>query len=232
VIEIADGLAQRLSALPAATVADALDGAGVIGSEIALRAGRPPLCGIAYTVELPPGDNLGLHLALAEAEAGSVIVASCGTAGYGIWGEIASVAALEAGVAGLVTDGAVRDVVELDALGLPVFARGFALRKAAKAAPGRVRVPVTVGGVVVAPGDLVLGDRDGCVVVPRDDLDRAVERGSAIAAAEGSVVDAVRGGATTLDALGLPSRNEGGAGEPRDRNRHRRHVHRRRDHRT
>jgi regulator of RNase E activity RraA len=128
----------------------------------------PRLVGVALTVKLPPGDNLMVQLALNMARAGDVLVVdwrgyseACGT------GASSMTPAIERGLAGVVIDGAWRDLNELQALGVPVFGRGISPYSPPKARPGEINVPVCCGGVIVCPGDIIVCDAEGCVVVPR-----------------------------------------------------------------
>jgi 4-hydroxy-4-methyl-2-oxoglutarate aldolase len=112
--------------------------------------------GPAFPVALPVGDNLSLHHALASAPHGSVLAVACGDISHGFWGEIATVAALARGIAGLVTDGAVRDSDAIRRLNFPVFCGGVHIRGTVKDKPGSVRAPVVLGGVMIRPGRLCL----------------------------------------------------------------------------
>jgi 4-hydroxy-4-methyl-2-oxoglutarate aldolase len=128
----------------------------------------PRLVGVALTVKLPPGDNLMVQLAMQMAQAGDVLVVdwrgytgACGT------GASSMTPAIERGLAGVIVDGAWRDLEELQALNLPVFGRAINPYSPPKARPGEINVPVCCGGVIVQPGDIVVCDSEGCVVVPR-----------------------------------------------------------------
>ena len=168
----------------------------------------------AYPVRCSPGDNLAVHVAVTRAPAGSVLVVDVGDVpDRGYWGEVLTTGALARGLGGLVIDGGVRDVDALERLGFPVFSRTVALRGAGKTLPGTVGLPVTVAGVEVAPGDWVVGDVDGVVVVPGDRLDEVLAAGRARAAAEDGYFTALRGGSTTVEILGLDASliTDGGA---------------------
>src|SRR5262245_31974058 len=118
--------------------------------------------GPALTVQGAPGDNLALHHAVAAAEPGEVIVLAVdGETETAHCGDIVTLAARVAGVAGIVVDGAVRDRLQLEAVGVPVFHLGTSPRGPGKAGPGALRVPVTIRGVAIHPGDLVCADADG-----------------------------------------------------------------------
>ncbi len=163
------------------------------------------VCGPAVTVRTAPGDNLWLHRALAFAGAGDVLVVDVGgRAEAGYWGEIMTVAALARGLAGLVIDGCVRDGERLARAGFPVFACGLCVRGTTKAprARGFINREVRIGDVVVAPGDLVRGDRDGVVSVPRGRLARVVAAAKAREAKEARIKAGLRAGRTTLEIYG------------------------------
>jgi 4-hydroxy-4-methyl-2-oxoglutarate aldolase len=121
----------------------------------------------------------------------------------GYWGEVLTTAAEAAGLAGLVIDGGVRDVAALEAHRFPVFSSTISLPGARKDQAGTVGAPVTVGGVPVARGDWVVGDVDGVTVVPVPSLDAVCEAGEAREAKEAGFFAALRGGATTVELLGL-----------------------------
>ena len=163
------------------------------------------LAGVAITVICPPGDNLTLHHAIYVAEPGDVIVCTVSDApNCGYWGEVMTVAALERGVAGLVIDGGVRDLERIRALGFPVFAPHVCMHGTSKHAFGRINHPLVIGGVLVSPGDIVIGDCDGVVVVGSQELSRICAEAEARKAKERWLVDELRKNRTTLDLLGLP----------------------------
>lgn len=161
------------------------------------------VAGPAFTVGGIGGDNLALHQAVAAAPAGSVLVVDVQGAAHGHWGEILAVAAQQREVAGLVIDGGVRDVAEQAQLGFPVFATLVTVVGTGKDHPGRFDVPVRVAGAVVHPGDLIVGDADGVIAIPADEIDRTLERADARVAAEQKALEALRAGAMTLDYYGL-----------------------------
>src|SRR5581483_8263277 len=145
-----------------------------------------------------------VHVAVARAPAGSVLVVDVGLQPeLGYWGEVLTTAAEARGIAGLVIDGCVRDSAALEAHRFPVFATGVALRGATKTLPGAVGVPVVVGEVEVNPGDWVVGDRDGVVIVPGGALDDVIGAGRARATREARYFEQLRAGSTTLELLGL-----------------------------
>jgi RraA family protein len=134
------------------------------------RGGR--LAGVALTVRVAPGDNLMVHKAIDIAQPGEVIVVDAGGAlGQAIIGDIMTSHAAKRGVAGFVIDGAIRDADELRARDFPVYARGATHRGPYKNGPGEINVPVSIGGMVVRPGDIIVGDGDGVVAVPAADAE-------------------------------------------------------------
>ena len=157
----------RFEGLASASLADAMGRFGFMDPGIVSRSGLP-LCGPAVTVNARPADNLMVHKALQIAARGDVVVvATSGNVTSAVFGELMCQSAVAAGVGGLVVDGAVRDVEGITTLGLPVFSRSVSPGGCDKDGPGEVNVPVSCGGVVVMPGDVVVGDADGVVVVPR-----------------------------------------------------------------
>ena len=162
------------------------------------------LCGPAFTVQARPGDNLATHRALAVAPAGSVLVVSHeGDNECGGWGEIASVAALVRGLRGLVTDGAVRDTESCQRLGFPIFSQGVSIKGTTKAYPGAVNVPIVCAGALVRPGDYVVADEDGVVVVPREEAEDVLRRARERDQREAEIMERLRAGELTVDLLGL-----------------------------
>lgn len=131
-----------------------------------LWPGMPRIAGPAYPVRCAPGDNLMLHAAIYRAPAGSVIVAQAGDLDYAVAGGNVCAVAQRRGIAGFVVDGLIRDVAEARAKGFPVFARGVIPIPGGKEALLPLNTPVVCGGVSVAPGDIVVADEEGIVVVP------------------------------------------------------------------
>jgi 4-hydroxy-4-methyl-2-oxoglutarate aldolase len=147
--------------------------AGLLGRQQVMDLGLRPLwgpaprvAGPAYTVRTAPGDNLMLHAAIYRAEPGSVIVVQAGDTDYAVAGGNVCAVAQRRGIAAFVVDGVVRDLAELRGLGFPVYARGVIPVPGQKAAVLPLNAPVTCGGVSVSPGDIVVADEEGVVVVP------------------------------------------------------------------
>ncbi|MBO9353401.1 RraA family protein [Bordetella petrii] len=146
---------------------------------------RARLAGAALTVRVPPGDNLMVHKALDLARPGEVIIVdAAGATTNAIIGELMSRYAIKRGVAGFVIDGAVRDSEVLSEGDFPVFARGVSHRGPFKSGPGEINVPVSIGGMVVCPGDIIVGDADGVVALGREDAPFILRAARAKAAKE------------------------------------------------
>lgn len=166
------------------------------------------LAGRALPVLAPVGDNLWIQRAIYAAEPGDVlVVATTAPEEYGYWGEILSEAAKARGLSGLVIDGGVRDTVELGAVGFPVFSSTICIRGTLKdpASPGVIGQPVTLGGIAVAKGDLVVGDADGVVAVPAGRVDEVLAASEARVAKEADIITQLRAGASSLDLYALPN---------------------------
>lgn len=174
----------------AATVhlVDAMGGRGALGHQIKAVSGTSAtFTGTAFTCYCGADDTLALLAALELARPGDVIVAATEEfKGSAIVGDLFAAIARTQGVTAIVTDGLARDSEGIAASGLPVFASGVSPNSAARSGPGTVGLPVDISGVRVSPGDVLVGDHDGVVVVGRDDLDAVHEQLEAVRAAESS----------------------------------------------
>ncbi|MCO7505094.1 MULTISPECIES: RraA family protein [unclassified Pseudomonas] len=157
----------------------------------------------AYPLQCAPGDNLGLHLAVAKAPRGSVLVCDSADFVAGYWGEVLTVAAETAGIVGLVINGGVRDVAALQARGFAVFARGISVKGTVKATAPSVGKPFVFSGAPVCAGDLVVADEDGVIIIPVAAVERTLREGRQRADKEALLMARLREGHTTLDLLGL-----------------------------
>jgi len=184
----------------------------VMGRKGAMDGGIRPvdpamrLVGPAFTVKTPPADNLTCHLALKLARPGDILVVDGG--GYrhvALWGELMSLNAQMLGLGGLVIDGAVRDRLALVDTGFAIFSRGCVPAGPFKNNVGALNVPVACGGLSVAPGDLVVGDADGVVVVPRNQADEILLHARDKLAQEESLRRQIAAGHTLYDLLNLDS---------------------------
>lgn len=157
------------------------------------RASR--FCGPALTVEVRPGDNLMIHAAMALARPGDVIVVDGkGDQSCALMGAIMANQCKAIGVAGIVLDAASRDADEIRELGFPMYSVGTNPNGPTKLVPGRVNHPIQCGGVTVRPGDLVLGDADGVVVVEREKVAALIARAEEKVEAERKRIDGIRSG--------------------------------------
>jgi 4-hydroxy-4-methyl-2-oxoglutarate aldolase len=200
--ELAEAGRRELLQLGAATLGES--GATALSPTIRPIWRGAAFAGPALTVACAAGDNLAVHAAVAAARPGVVLaVAFAGESVRGYWGEVLTAAAGAAGIAALVIDGDVRDVAAIEQHGFPVFARGAALRGAAKAGPGSLQVPVVLGGAIVRPGDWLVGDADGVVVIRQEDLEDCRCAAAARARKEEGFFARLRAGATTVELLSL-----------------------------
>jgi 4-hydroxy-4-methyl-2-oxoglutarate aldolase len=173
---------------------------GALSSAIKPIAPGMRVSGPAFTLQLNPGDNLGLHEALYAAPAGSVLVVDAfDYLEAGPFGEIMALAAQTRGLAGLVTSGSVRDRDAITALGFPVFSKGLCIKGTAKDCPPRIGCTIVIDGVVIASGDMLLGDSDGVVVIPAAHSSQALQAAIAREAKEADIMQRIRQGERTLD---------------------------------
>lgn len=199
------GLCAQAAKFGTATLHEAAGKIGALPSAIKPMAAGFRVCGPAFTVHGPGEDNLWLHRAMVAAKPGDVLVAYVsGHYEAGYWGEIMSTGALVAKLGGLVIDGCVRDGDLLKEIGFPVFARGLCTRGTGKdfGARGWLNAPVMIGDVTIQAGDLVAGDSDGVVVVPRERVASVVKASAEREAKEADIIKKLRQGETTLDLYG------------------------------
>ena len=193
-------LVEAFKDLGAATVYEASGRKGSVDPRIKPLARGIRLLGPAFTVECHPRDNLMLHKALQIAQRGDVLIAS--TQGYpdaGYWGGLMSGSAVARQLGGLAIDGCVRDSAELLELGFPVFCRGTCMRGTVKGTLGRINHPIVFGEVVVKPGDLVLGDDDGLVIVDRGEIEAVLEAARQRVAKEVKKAAELAGGVSSVE---------------------------------
>jgi len=197
-------LVEQFRSLSSATVHEASGGKGALSSRIKPIYPEMKLCGPAVTVKVKPGDNLILHKAIYVAQKGDVIVADAeGFTEAGPWGEIMAVAAQVRGIAGLVISGSVRDAEAMQAMGFPVFSLGICIKGTSKTALGLINHPINLDNVTINPGDLIIGDRDGVVVVSRREAKEVLEKSLARERKEVDIKERLKKGETTLDIYGF-----------------------------
>lgn len=198
-------LCEQASRFGSATLHEAAGKIGVLPPAIKPMGPGFRVCGPAFTVHGPGTDNLWLHRAMLAAKPGDVLVAYVsGVYEAGYWGEIMSTGAKAAKLGGLVIDGCVRDGELLPVIGFPVFARGLCIRGTGKdfGAQGWLGAPVMMGDVVVKAGDLIVGDMDGVVAIPREQAEQAVKASVEREKKEADIIKQLQHGANTLDLYG------------------------------
>jgi len=191
---IDSALLDRFRGLATPNLADAMGRFNFMDPGIQWRTGLT-MCGPAVTVNARPADNLMIHKALQVADPGDVIVVNtCGNTTSAVFGELMCNTAVAKKLGGIVVDGAIRDIDGLTALGFPAFSRTVCAGGCDKDGPGEINVPVSCGGAVVLPGDIIVGDRDGVVVVPRADAEEVLSLVSDLMDRETKRVAEIRGG--------------------------------------
>jgi 4-hydroxy-4-methyl-2-oxoglutarate aldolase len=195
----------QLRDLGAATVYEAQGAKGALDHGIKPVDPTSRLAGPALTVDARPADNLILHHAVLQAKRGDVLVVDAkGFMEAGPWGDVLTIQAMKLGIAGLLINGCVRDANLIIGLGFPVFCRGLSIKGTGKNQPGKVNVPVCFGDVVIHPGDIVVGDRDGVCIVAKDEVDTAIAASLAREEKEAHQRQAIEAGtSTTVDLLSL-----------------------------
>jgi RraA family protein len=185
----------RFRTLPAANVSDVMARMVAAGPRLRPMHAGATMVGPAFTVRTRPGDNLMVHKALDLAEPGDVIVVDAGgDLTNALIGEIMASYAERRGIAGIVIDGAIRDSAELRANNFPVYAAGVTHRGPYKDSPGEINVPIALGGMVIEPGDLILGDSDGVVCVKFDHVESVWQTAHAKHMAENTIIANIRAG--------------------------------------
>ena len=165
--ESADLGIHALRGMPSTVISDMLGRTLVAKGILPIHPAPMSVCGNAFTIKVHTADNLMVHKALQMVRPGDVMVIDAeGDTGCAVIGEILMRVAKSRGVVGIVVDGAVRDVDGFEDQAFPCWARGISLRGPLKDGPGAINVPVSVGGMIVNPGDIILGDRDGVIAVP------------------------------------------------------------------
>jgi RraA family protein len=188
-------LVARFAALPVANVSDSMHRMTAAGTRLRKMHRDGVLAGPAITVKSRPGDNLMLHKAIDMAVPGDVIVVDAGgDLTNSLMGELMLAHALNRRVTGFVIDGAIRDADAFLEINLPVYAAGITHRGPYKDGPGEINVPIAIGGMVIEPGDLILGDSDGVLAVPFDGAEEILARALEKQAAEARQMEAIRAG--------------------------------------
>ena len=201
-----ESLVEAINGIGTATIHEAGGQIGALPSYIKPVSDNWYVCGVATTVLSPPKDNLWLHRGIYQTQPGDVMIVDTGgfhEAGY--WGEIMTHAAQQVGMAGLVIDGCVRDGSILEELGMPVFSAGLCIRGTTKNkdAYGAINEPIRIGEIWIFPGDLIIADRDGVVVVPQSRIAEITEKSKAREDKESVTISKLKAGERTVDMYGF-----------------------------
>ncbi len=198
------GHAEQLGGFGTATVHEAMGRVGYLGPEFRPAWSGARIGGTAVTVLCWPGDNLMIHVAVEQCRAGDVLVVATNSPSTdGLFGELFATALAQRGVRGVVLGCGVRDVAELREMGFPAWSRAVSAQGSVKATAGAVNVPVVLGGQTIHPGDVVVADDDGVMVVPRADVPRALTASQARIDKEAASRAAFQQGELGLDRYGL-----------------------------
>lgn len=190
-----DDLVKAFAVLPVAVVSDSMSRIFAGGPDLRPMHRAGNLAGVALTVRTRPGDNLMLHKAIDMAQPGDVIVCDAGgDTTNALMGELMLAYAVKKGVAGFVLNGALRDLDGFRDTNLPTFAVGVTHRGPYKNGPGEINTPINLGGMVIEPGDLILGDADGVLAVPYNDAATVLKAAQAKQAAEDKQMAAIQAG--------------------------------------
>jgi len=187
--------------VPTGHVVDAMGGRGALDYRIKpLAPATSVMVGVAITCHCGPADNQSLFAAMATASPGDILVAATDAfTGTSVTGDLLLGMAKNRGILGLVTDGLVRDLAGVLGVGLPVYCAGITPNSPARNGPGTVGLPVVLGGISVESGDIVIGDNDGAVIVPRSQASAVLSRLADVRAAEAALEAKVKAGLEVPD---------------------------------
>ena len=204
------GDAETLGGFGTATVHEALGRVGYLGPAFRPAWAGARIGGTAVTALCWPGDNLMIHVAVEQCRPGDVLVVATNSPSTdGLFGELFATALAQRGVRGVVLGSGVRDVAELREMGFPAWSTAVSAQGSVKATAGAVNVPVVLGGQRICPGDVVVADDDGVMVVPRGDVPRALSASRARLEKEAASREAFQRGELGLDRYGLRDRLPG-----------------------
>ena len=199
------GLVNKFKWLPTGNLCNAHPGVRAMNADIRPLFSGAKLVGPAKTAITLPGQNAAIHRTLINARPGDVLVVDGGSSReFGPFGDILASACQGKGIAGLVIDSTVRDLAGIRALGFPVFCLGTNPSATVKTDPGKIDVPVNCGGLSVAPGDLIIGDEDGVVVIPKKIIQVVLTSATAIAEREKSILGEIAKGKSTCEIFKIP----------------------------
>lgn len=194
---------KRFGSQGSATVHEAMGRKGAVDPSIKPIAKGMRICGSAFTVQCSPRDNLMLVKAISIAQPGDIIIADMGSNNKcGPFGEVLATDCQARQLGGLAVTCGVRDSQEIIEMGFPVFSNGLCIQGTMKNELGYINHPITFGGIIVNPGDIVLGDDDGIVIIPRENAEAVLEASIARVAKEDAVKARLRAGETLFDIYG------------------------------
>lgn len=195
---------EKILHLGTATIYEAQGAYGALDAGIKPVTNTMKVVGPALTIDMRPGDNLMIHYALLKAKAGDVLVIDCkGFLEAGVWGDVLTTQALAIGLAGIIVNGAVRDAENIIKMEFPVFTRGLSIKGTGKNQPGKVNVAVTISDCIINPGDIIIGDIDGVVVVKPESIENAISLATERENKERNFKKKIELGATTADLMNL-----------------------------
>ncbi|MEW9668092.1 4-carboxy-4-hydroxy-2-oxoadipate aldolase/oxaloacetate decarboxylase [Ammoniphilus sp. 3BR4] len=196
----------KASSFSSATLHEAAGKKGALPSGIKPLSSSMKVCGPAVTVSSPPIDNIMLHEAIIAAQPGDVLIVEVsGVYEAGYWGDIMTKAAMERHIGGLIIDGCVRDGLDIIDMGFPVFSRGLCIQGTGKKGGGTINQPIQIGEVLIMPGDLIMADADGIVVIPRADVDEVLVNAQKREDDEKHISEELKTGKTTMEIYGWKS---------------------------
>ena len=202
-------LVDRFREHATSNIADAMGRFHFMDFGIRQRSGLP-LCGVAVTVDARPGDNLMVHKALEVAQPGDIVVVNTnGNATSAVFGELMCRTAVGAKLGGIIVDGAIRDVGGITALGFPAYSRAVCAGGCDKDGPGEVNFPIACGNTVVMPGDIIVGDDDGVVVVAREEAEEVLRLTAALVDRERARIAEIGAGVLFKDEINETLRKKG-----------------------
>lgn len=177
--------------LPVANIDDCMNRTAAVDPKIK-NLNSTPLLGCAFTVKVPEGDNLMFHKAMDLAQPGDIIVIDAGgDVSRAIFGELMITYCKSRGIAGVVVDGSVRDADTLEQMDFPVYAKGVTPNGPYKNGPGEINVPVVIGGKMICPGDILVGDRDGLIVIKPEDAKALAEATREVGKKEAGIMEKI-----------------------------------------
>lgn len=205
----APAVVEALGEAGVATVHEAAGQTGLLGPDLRPIQDGASVAGPAVTISCAAGDNIMIHAAIEVIEEGDVlVVATTSPSTHGMFGELLATSAMRHGCRGLIIDAGVRDVAELRRMGFPVWSKAIHALGTTKAAPGSVNMPVVCAGATVSPGDVVIADDDGVMVVPRQRADEVLEATRRRLQREDEVRARLRSGELGMDIYGFRARLE------------------------